>query len=254
MSGRWTVSAAAPVDERATSHQVSMHDGIRLATDVYLPQQLKLGQMPTVLVRLPYDKSGRYTFMPALAARLVERGFAAVVQDVRGKFRSEGDPVPFVNEAADGARTLDWIASQAWSDGVVGMMGDSYYGFTQWAAVSTGHPALRAIVPRFTGSEFFEMFAPDKPPKDPFLRVGGGDVLRRRAGRLTGSCQQSKRQLVECARPAAGRATRQGPRAAGCRVGDGTTCVSQRHTSAGSTAPGAPHGWMVGQPPTIPDR
>ncbi len=167
MNHHWTVSAPAPVDERATSHRVPMHDGIRLATDVYLPQQIEPLRIPTVLIRLPYDKSGRYTFMPAVAARLTERGFAAVVQDVRGKFRSEGDRVPFVHEAADGASTLDWIDVQSWSNGVVGMMGDSYYGFTQWAAASTGHPALRAIVPRFTGSEFFRMFAPDRVPKIP---------------------------------------------------------------------------------------
>jgi predicted acyl esterase len=143
-----------------------MHDGVRLATDVYLPEPTGLPR-PAILVRLPYDKSGRYTFLPEIAARLTAYGFTAVVQDVRGKFRSEGDRAPFVNEAADGAATLDWIVAQPWSNGVVGMMGDSYYGFTQWAAASTGHPALRAIVPRVTGSEFFRMFSPDVVPKIP---------------------------------------------------------------------------------------
>jgi hypothetical protein len=96
---------------------------------------------------------------------LSAHGFGAVVQDVRGKFRSEGDRVPFVTDAADGAATLDWITAQSWSDGIVGMLGDSYYGFTQWAAASTGHPALRAIVPRVTGSEFFTVFDPTLVPK-----------------------------------------------------------------------------------------
>ncbi|WP_162870110.1 CocE/NonD family hydrolase [Kitasatospora cineracea] len=143
-----------------------MPDGIRLATDVYLPEPAGT-RRPAVLVRLPYDKSGRYTFLPEIAARLTAHGFVAVVQDVRGKFRSEGDRIPFVNEAADGAATIDWLTSQGWSNGVVGMMGDSYYGFTQWAAASTGHSALRAIVPRVTGSEFFRMFSPDLVPKIP---------------------------------------------------------------------------------------
>ena len=169
MNHDWNVSDPTPVDEHATSHLVPMADGIKLATDVYLPQGNTHERLPTVLVRLPYDKSGRYTFLPAIAARLTARGFAAVVQDVRGKFRSEGDRVPFVNEAVDGARTLDWIVDQSWSDGTVGMMGDSYYGFTQWAAAATGHPALRAIVPRFTGSEFYEVFAPDRAQKIPFV-------------------------------------------------------------------------------------
>lgn len=156
----------APVDPRADSVLVTMADGIRLATDIYLPQPAT-ARRPAVLVRLPYDKSGRYTFLPEIAARLTAHGFAVVVQDVRGKFRSEGDRIPFVNEAADGAATLDWITAQPWSNGIVGMMGDSYYGFTQWAAASTGHPALRAIVPRVTGSEFYQMFEPGSVPKIP---------------------------------------------------------------------------------------
>lgn len=148
------------------SFMVAMADGVRLATDVYLPEPIHHSRA-TVLVRLPYDKTGRYTFLPEIAARMTAHGFAVVVQDVRGKFLSEGERVPFVNEVADGAATLDWIVAQSWSNGVVGMMGDSYYGFTQWAAVASGHPALRAIVPRVTGSEFFRIFAPDLVPRLP---------------------------------------------------------------------------------------
>jgi hypothetical protein len=76
-----------------------------------------------------------------------------VVQDVRGKFRSEGATLGFIGEANDGYDTIDWIIGQPWSAGIVGMFGDSYYGFTQWAAVSSGHRALRAIVPRVTSAE-----------------------------------------------------------------------------------------------------
>jgi putative CocE/NonD family hydrolase len=76
-----------------------------------------------------------------------------VTQDVRGKIRSEGETLAFVHEVADGAATLDWIVSQPWSNGDVGMLGDSYYGFTQWAAAASGHPALRCIVPRMTSTE-----------------------------------------------------------------------------------------------------
>lgn len=156
----------APVDPRADSVMVPMPDGVRLATDLYLPQRTATAR-PAVLVRLPYDKSGRFTFMPEIASRLTAHGFPVVVQDVRGKFRSEGDRVPFVNEAADAAATLDWITAQPWNNSIVGMMGDSYYGFTQWAAVASGHPALRAIVPRVTGSQFYQMFEPGVVPKIP---------------------------------------------------------------------------------------
>ncbi len=146
--------APAPLDPRAEQIMVPMRDGVRLATDVYLPDGgTGRGRSPTVLVRLPYDKSGRYTFMPILAPYVNGRGYAFVVQDVRGKFRSEGETVPFVHEVQDGYDTLEWIARQAWSDGAVGMFGDSYYGFTQWAAVASAHPALRAIVPRVTSAD-----------------------------------------------------------------------------------------------------
>ncbi len=140
----------AAVDPRAEEVRIRTRDGVRLATDVYLPDGP--GPFPTVLVRLPYGKSERFSFMPQIAALATERGYAFVAQDVRGKFRSDGEAIAFVHEAEDGADTLDWIAAQRWSDGAVGMFGDSYYGFTQWAAASTGHPALRAIVPRFTTS------------------------------------------------------------------------------------------------------
>jgi putative CocE/NonD family hydrolase len=146
---------AAPLDPLAEEVMVPMRDGVRLATDVYLPEGRVAGggRRPAVLVRLPYDKAGRYTFMPMLAPYVNERGYAFVVQDVRGKFRSEGETVPFVHEVEDGYDTLDWVAAQPWSDGTVVMFGDSYYGFTQWAAVASGHPSLRAIVPRVTSAD-----------------------------------------------------------------------------------------------------
>jgi predicted acyl esterase len=141
----------APLDPSAEQVMVPMRDSVRLATDVYLPG--RPGRLPAVLVRLPYDKCGRYTFMPACAPFFTERGYAFVVQDVRGKFRSEGETMPFVHEVDDGYDTLEWIVAQSWSDGRVGMFGDSYYGYTQWAAVASGHTALKAIVPRVTSAD-----------------------------------------------------------------------------------------------------
>jgi predicted acyl esterase len=140
----------APVPDGATQHFVRMRDSVRLATDVYLPDTSDA--VPAVLIRLPYDKNSRYVFMESVAQRVTRAGYALIVQDVRGKFRSEGEPRGPVNEANDGYDTLQWISSSDWSNGRVGMFGDSYYGFTQWAAVSSGHPALRAIVPRVTSS------------------------------------------------------------------------------------------------------
>jgi uncharacterized protein len=138
----------APIDPPARQFMVPMRDGVRLATDVYLPDGP--GPFPAVLVRLPYDKNGRYCFMPFIARLVTARGYAFVPQDVRGKFRSEGDPLAFVGEVPDAYDTIEWITRQPWCNGDVGTWGDSYYGFTQWAAVAAQHPALKAIVPRVT--------------------------------------------------------------------------------------------------------
>ena len=142
---------AEAVAESATQYFVGMRDGTRLATDVYLPDSLD-ERVPAILVRLPYDKNSRYVFFDKIAERATARGYAMVVQDVRGKFRSEGTTLGWVHEANDGYDSIDWVSKQPWCNGIVGMFGDSYYGFTQWAAVSSSHPALRAIVPRVTSA------------------------------------------------------------------------------------------------------
>jgi hypothetical protein len=129
-----------------------MRDGIRLATDVYLPR--RGGRWPVLLSRLPYDKAGDECFMPDIARWFTARGYAVVVQDVRGKLRSDGPLAPFRAEIVDGYDTLDWITAQSWCGGPVGMFGDSYFGWTQWAAAASGHPALRAIAPRVIAADF----------------------------------------------------------------------------------------------------
>src|SRR5262249_49851776 len=82
-------TVAAPVDPSAEEHMVPARDGVELATDVYLADGD--GPRPAVLVRLPYDKNGRYCWMPFIARYFTGRGYAFVVQDVRGKFRSGGE-------------------------------------------------------------------------------------------------------------------------------------------------------------------
>lgn len=126
---------------------IAMRDGVRLATDVYLPEGP--GPFATVLTRLPYGKTEPYCVMPVIADYWNRRGYAAVVQDVRGKWGSEGvfEPNLNKNEIADGYDTIDWIARQPWSNGRVGMWGESYYGFTSWAGATSQHPALVAIAP-----------------------------------------------------------------------------------------------------------
>ncbi len=124
------------------NQRVAMRDGVHLATDVYRPQAT--GRFPTILVRTPYF---RLTEGPVRSPVFVPRGYAVVVQDVRGRGASEGSFEPLVREEEDGSDTLDWIAAQPWSDGVVGMIGASYVGWTQMYAAKSGNLHLRAMVP-----------------------------------------------------------------------------------------------------------
>lgn len=141
----------ADVPSDARPYAARMRDGVRLATDVYLPRRGR--RWPVLLSRLPYDKAGDECFMPDIARWFNERGYAVVVQDVRGKVRSDGALAPFRHEAADGYDTIDWIVDQPWSVGPVGMFGDSYFGWTQWAAAASRHPALSAITPRVISAD-----------------------------------------------------------------------------------------------------
>ena len=120
-----------------------------LATDVYLPAGP--GPFPVVLVRTPYHRSG----LQALAPRFVERGYAFVTQDCRGKFDSDGSFTPLVFEAEDGLATLDWIANHSWCNGRIGMWGRSYLGIVQIPAAISGHQALRCIAPSVAPGSFF---------------------------------------------------------------------------------------------------
>lgn len=132
---------------READVSITMPDGVRLVADVYHP--VGLTPAPTVLMRTPY---GRTNINQIFATLFAERGFNVVSQDVRGRFGSEGEFEPYVNEARDGQATLAWIAEQPWSNGRIGMYGQSYVGFVQWAAAASGTPHLHAMVPAITQS------------------------------------------------------------------------------------------------------
>ena len=138
-----------------TNVAVPMRDGVVLRADVYRPAGG--GRHPTLLHRIPYGKhSPRYRSMYLDPMRALDRGYAVVIQDVRGRHASDGEWYPYVNEAQDGYDTIDWIASQPWSDGNVGMFGISYHGATQWLAATEAHPALKAIVPGVTADSYYD--------------------------------------------------------------------------------------------------
>jgi len=127
---------------------VGMRDGVRLATNIFLPSRggaATPDRFPTVVARTPYGKD--FGTAAALAVHFVPYGYAVVIQDVRGRYGSEGRWRPLSDDGRDGADLLAWIAAQPWSDGKVGMVGTSYVGGTQHALALEGSPHLAALVP-----------------------------------------------------------------------------------------------------------
>ena len=141
---------------------VEMRDGTALAADVYRPDDeggTDTGEerLPTLVKRTPYDKGED----PEVPVELARRGFAVVVQDVRGKFASEGTFYPYrsggLAEGADGYDTVEWAAAQPWSNGRVGTFGISYSGGTQWALAHGEElpPSLEAMAPGFALASYY---------------------------------------------------------------------------------------------------
>jgi putative CocE/NonD family hydrolase len=134
--------------------EVPMRDGTVLRADVYRPSA---GRHPVLLMRTPYSKDVPMGLMVVLNyVRAAEAGYVVVVQDVRGRFRSEGNFVPFVNEADDGYDSVEWAAAQEWSSGRVGMFGSSYMAATQLQAATAAPPHLCAIAPMEGSGDYFE--------------------------------------------------------------------------------------------------
>lgn len=115
-----------------------MRDGIKLATSIYLPKGN--GPWPAVLVRTPYGKELQATGNSVWT----NRQYALIVQDTRGRFKSEGEYRPFMTDHIDGYDTIEWIAKQTWSNGKVGMYGASAMGITANLAAMMNPPHLVA--------------------------------------------------------------------------------------------------------------
>jgi hypothetical protein len=147
---------AQGADARKTTVMVPMHDGVRLATDVYLPDSAK-GPFPVILMRTPYNKAGGKGF----ANSAVQRGYVLVAQDMRGRFASEGnDSVVFHNDGwgkrRDGQETIEWIVRQPWCNGSVGTYGGSALGITQ-TMLAPGAPA--ALKAQYVQVAFDDMYS-----------------------------------------------------------------------------------------------
>jgi uncharacterized protein len=134
---------------------VPLPDGTTLSADLWRPADGR--PAPVLLQRTPYDKGFALVVQGGLdPARAVAAGYAVVVQDVRGRYASDGAFEPFAHEAADGAATIAWLAGQPFCDGRVATYGGSYVGATQLLAAVERAPALRAMLPHVTSADYFE--------------------------------------------------------------------------------------------------
>jgi hypothetical protein len=124
-----------------------MRDGVVLRADVWRPQGS--GPFPVLVYRTPYGKTAAQVDYSTFR-KAVERGYAVVMQDVRGRFASDGEFVAYTQEGRDGYDTIEWAARQPWSNGSVGTFGLSYPGAVQWLAAVEGPPHLEAMAPAMT--------------------------------------------------------------------------------------------------------
>ena len=132
-----------------------LSDGVVLRADVYRPATEV--SLPVLLMRLPYGKtSGGANWGYAHPAWYAQRGYVVAIQDVRGRYASDGVFTPFVHESADGLESVEWAAGLAGSNRKVAMYGFSYPGATQLLAAAASPPSLAAIAPGFTAPRFHD--------------------------------------------------------------------------------------------------
>ena len=133
---------------------LKLSDGITLYSDIYRPEGE--GPWPVLLMRVPYDKTQAENLTYAQPAWYARHGYMVVVQDNRGRYKSEGEWYPFKHEAQDGLETLKWVKSLPGCNGKIGMYGFSYGGSTQLLPAIHSPKELTTIMPAFTGSDFYE--------------------------------------------------------------------------------------------------
>ena len=171
-----------------SSRFVAMRDGVKLAVDVYLPADgPQKGAFPTVFVFTPY---GRALINPKLGKivpghfetqKFLSYGYAVVIADFRGTGASFGTFIfSDLHIGKDAREIIDWIAGQPWCDGNVGMIGQSFVGYSQLAAAGQKPKALKAIIPEVIN---FEVYSETIRPGGIFLQnwvAGYNDYLGKR--------------------------------------------------------------------------
>ncbi|MBV8866208.1 MAG: CocE/NonD family hydrolase, partial [Acidobacteriaceae bacterium] len=130
---------------------IPMRDGVHLTADLFLPGAT--GRWPAVLLRTPYGLKGASYRNYRI---FLQRGYAVVIEDVRGRYGSQGVFQAIEQEGPDGSDTINWIAEQRWSNSRIVMAGGSYLGMVQWWAAIQDNPHLAAIAPMFSGDDDYE--------------------------------------------------------------------------------------------------
>ena len=146
----WQLIAQESTEYLLKNEIIETFGGIKLATDIYLPDENKTH--PVLLVRTPYQKEN----FNINAVKFTKQGYAVVVQDCRGKFGSEGEFYAFKNEREDGLKTIEWIKQQPWCNGKIAGYGGSYVGYTQWAVSDQ----LDAVCADMTGADIYDLIYP----------------------------------------------------------------------------------------------
>src|SRR5438132_618494 len=146
--GTWVGNAAPPPRfvQVKKEIRVPMRDGVHLALDLYLPapdDEASVSKLPTLLARTPYNKNG----MVAEARWFAAHGYAVVINDVRGRYASEGSWRMLLDDPHDGYDLVRWIGEQPWCNGRIGTFGTSYVGGTQHALACARPPHLTCMIP-----------------------------------------------------------------------------------------------------------
>lgn len=151
-------TAEYPVLPTETAHMTTS-DGVTLVAQVYRPSIAV--KVPTILVRIPFTQ----TWKNDLAADVIgkfwaSRGYNAVIQGTRGRYKSGGTYYPLRDERRDGIETLHWLSEQPWFDGRLGMWGGSAFGYTEWVLANQQNPGPSALIIQIASTDFHDMFHP----------------------------------------------------------------------------------------------
>ena len=148
--------------EYKTRHQknieITMRDGTILRHNMTRPDID--GKFPVLLERSPYNKEGGSENGVGSPEFFAARGYVVIIQDVRGRFASDGDFYPFKDDGngpnKDGYDTVEWLAKQDWSTGKIGTIGGSYSGATQYRNAISNPPNVKAMFVRESSADYSE--------------------------------------------------------------------------------------------------